>query len=286
MFTITPGGELVGYSEWPWDRLYTPVVGCFQAGRLQTYALCNQEPQPASLRGPPLRYWFRMRLAADLLRRLLEQDADVRLIRLEDGMPVNRAPQGDSGEPDGSRLVRVEELLSGGEARRPATLDGFPILLTAPIPQQVDCVYLDILGRPVDLGGYANYGGRVESGDMSLLDLRDMLLESEEFANRRIGVSERVGSLMTSHMWRELSRLESPGQRFRALTPFRICDYDDVDAGTFVSACYTLLLGRVADPTGLAHYSYMSEQEGRLAVAIELSREAAHRGVFLNVVDS
>lgn len=286
MFVVRPGGELVGYSEWPWDRLYAPVVGCFYAGRLQTFAICNQEPQRGSLKGPAIRCWFRMKLAADLLRRLLEDDPDIRLIRLEDGVPVSRAGQNRSSETDGSALVSVEALLSGGEARRPARLDGFPLLLGAPVVQQVDCLYLDILGRPVDPAGYASYGVGVVNGDMSLLALRDALLESEEFANRGITVSERVGSLITSHMWHELSRLESPGQRYRPIPPFAIRDYATMDTEAFVTACYDLLLARPVDPTGLAHYAYMAEQEGRFAVATELSREAAHRGVFLNVVEA
>jgi hypothetical protein len=284
MFAISPGGELVGYSEWPWDRLYAPVVGCFASGRLQAIAVCDEEPQRVGLKGPPIRCWFRMRVAPDILRKLTAEDPDVQLGRLEDGAPVKRAGGQGAVTPDRSRLIRVEDLLSGGEAFRPTTLDGFPTLLTAPVPQQVDCMYLDILGRPVDPGGYGNYGVQVENGQLSLLQLRKALMASEEFVNRRVTIAERVGALVTSHMWLEFSSLDSPGQRFRPLPAFRISDYASLDTEGFVSICYELLLSRVVDPVGMAHYSYMAENEGRLAVAVELSREAAHRGVFLDVM--
>lgn len=284
MYVISPGGELVGYSEWPWDRLYTPVIGLFWRGRLQAFAPCDQEPQKVSLKGPAIRCWFRLRPSPDLLARLLQHDPEVRLARLEDGSVVKRG--GQVGSLDPTRLVRVEEMLSGGETSKPAQLDGFAAFLGAPVGQQMECLYLDYFGRALDSGGFGHYGNKVVSGELSIIAVRNALMLSEEWINRGVTLGERVGSMLTSHMWCELSGLQAPGQRFRSLPTFRIRDYDALGGEGFVEACYELFLERPVDPIGLAHYVLMSETNGRLAVAVELSREAAHRGVFLNVVEA
>jgi hypothetical protein len=57
----------------------------------------------------------------------------------------------------------------------------------------VHVYFLDYLGRPADPHGLAVYQPSLESGRMSVDDLRTALLHSAEFRNRRLLVSDQLG---------------------------------------------------------------------------------------------
>jgi len=281
MFLLTVGGEAVGYSEWPWDRLYAPAVGCFARGRLRHIGICNLPPQRVGLEGPDSRSWFRMALEPELLEELAGGNPAYRIARLEDASTVPNAARA-AAAPSG----RVEDLLALGEGPRRVALDGFPAFLTAPEPHQLDILYMDILGRAPDPVGREAYLNKMRTGAFDLLKVRDELLESEERQRRNVTLGDRLGSLLTSHLWRQLAAYGSPGKRWRELPRFRVGDYRGLSTEDYVGAVYELLLRRPADPQGLAHYAHVAERDGRFSVAWELSREAAHAGVFIQVVDT
>lgn len=283
MFVVDRNRELVGYSAWTWDSLYAPVVGCYHHGRLIAHAVCDQEWQDIGLDGPKQRWWFRMRVASDVRQALEDRDPAVRLLRMEDGEPVAFA--GPPGRDASSRRAwRIEEFLSF-TSRRDARLDGFTAFLSAPLLHQLDILFLDILNRLPDPEARAHYGERMESGE-SVFRLRGFLLDSEEFTNRRITVSDRVGSLITSSMWHDLAAAEALGTRRSPLRQLRMTDYAALSDEEFATRIHLDCHGDEPSDIARDNFAALAASEGRLLVASLLVRDAAHGGRFYDLVDS
>ncbi len=312
MFTLLPSDEVVGWSAWPWDRLYTPVVGCFVSGALVATAACDLEKigtgappsmafhararrrllrelgRPAPLPPPPMdgpsdRVWFRMAVDSAVAARLRAGDPAVRIERLEDGalVPNFHAP---ASADEMRRGAPVEVLLDAPEGEQPERLDGFAAFLTAPPLHQLEVAFFEYLRRLPETGARRGYLPKLESGEITVLDLRRFILESDEFKARRVGYGARLGASLTSGVWNRLKALPTLNDGHRPLAPFALAEWEGRPTADFVQHAYQTLLGRPADSGGLAHYVHVSDVQGRAAAARELSRWAACRGVFVEVV--
>ena len=314
MFTLLSSDAVVGYSVWPWDRLYTPVVGCFVSGALVATAACDLEKmnlgappsmaflarvrrrvmrelgRPVALPPPPMdgpsdRVWFRMAVAPKVAARLRAGDPAVRIERLEDGALVPAFHPAASPAAESRRgRAPVEVLLDAPEGDRPERLDGFAAFLTAPPLHQLEVAFFEYLRRLPETGARRGYLPRLESGEITVLDLRRFILESDEFKARRVGYGARLGAALTSGTWNRLKALPTLNDGHRPLKPFALAEWDGRPTSEFVAHAYDTLLGRPADPGGLAHYVHVSDTEGRRATAEQLSRWAACRGVFVEVI--
>ncbi|WP_174300816.1 hypothetical protein [Caulobacter sp. S45] len=277
MYIVTRDGSVVGFSQWPWDQLYTPVMACFVNGRFHTHTACDLAPQTVGLRGPATRCWFRLRLESDLVQRLEDGDPLVRLARLEDGAPVEMADQRRGSLSHG----RVEELVSIGFGGR-AKLDGFAAFLSAPPSFKADTFYLDLLSRIPEPSGREDLVNDLNGG-MTVFEVRDRFLRSEEFRKRGVGMSDGIGSLITSPLWTDLVRYETPGEQIRPIRSFRVNEHGDLAVDDYVALACGLMLERKPDVAEAVRYKAMAGAEGRLAVAREISREAACNGAFFQV---
>ena len=275
MYIFDRSREIVGYSVWPWDSIYTPVVGCFRDGRLVQTSACDLLPQQG-MGGPRHAWWFRMRVDPDTRFRLESGDPSVRLMRLEDGAAV---PAAFAVETEPHPLRRVEELVAHVAAVDVLPLVGFTGFVAAPVTHQLAVLYLDVLGRRVDEGGIASYLPRMELG-MTIFQVRDEMMRSEEFRNREITVSSRVGSLVTSPIWNELRKAEPLGEWRRPLSKVRVSAYRDLDDDAFVRALHRDTHGHEADEAAVEWLLEGALDHGRDWIASVLVRDAAQGGVY------
>ncbi len=312
-FAFGPADELIGYSLWPWDSLYRPVVGLFVGGRLSGHAVCDLTrpvfmpvvavtlqarairklrgvritPQPIALEGPDAPCWFRMIVAPEIVGRLRQGDPTVRLARLEDGEAVvwaERRVEAPGATPPSGPLT-VEALLALKSAEPPRTpLDGFPAFAETPFTHQLDITFVELLRRLPDPPAREGYLPQLQSGAITLFDLRRMVMESEEFRARRIGLQDRVGALYTSTLWHDLANWPTLAARARRPVVFCIDGLQDRSDTAFVDAAYKVFLDREPDEAGRAHYLHVAATSGRRAVAVELGRWARLRGETVDVV--
>lgn len=232
MHAILASDEAVGFLPWSWDTVYQPLIGCFADGALIASGSCAQPPEamsePASLRlanriaqrlrraarlppslgrppiaGPSEAVWFRIPLPAQVAHRLRAGDPTVRLERLEDGAPCPA-----QGEPcaRSSVDVTVEDLLAGFPGPSSEALDGFAAFMTLPPLHQLEVVFMEYLRRLPEAEGRHVYLPRMESGEMTALGLRNILVQSNEFKARRIGHGSRLGAGLVSNIWLRLSK--------------------------------------------------------------------------------
>ncbi len=311
-FTSGPEGELIGYSVWPWDDLYRPVVGLFVSGRMISHAFCELlrprfmpevsrtllargrrkltgvriTPQPIALDGPELAIWFRMVAAPEIVARIGARDPTVRLARLEDGEPVawTHAQAPAAGATPGGPMT-VEALLElKSAAPPPAPLNGFPLFSNIPFSHQLDITFVELLRRLPDPAARAGYLPELQSGAVSLFDLRRMIMESEEFRARRIGVQDRIGTLYTSPVWRELAHWPTIEQATRPTTRFALHAHTGLTDEAFIAMAYKAFLDRTPDEGGMRHYLELTRTSGRREVAVELARWATLRGEGVEIV--
>ena len=205
VFDIVSDTEIVGYSIWEADPFYTPVVGCFVDGMLESAATCGLSriqiagdvstlrwrsrvkrllkrlvgrpvSQPNIMRlsvpEPDAPAWFRMRLRSEVLQRIKGGDPAVRLERLEDSRTMQMWCDGNpvTTSMDGPQVV--EALLEEPWVEGGLTLDGFPAFLTAPAQFQLEVVFVEYLRRLPEVGARDTYLPALQNGQASVLDLR------------------------------------------------------------------------------------------------------------------
>jgi len=274
MFIVDENREIVGYSAWPWDSVYTPMVGCFRDGQLVATAACDLLPQPG-LDGPEHAWWFRIRVDRETTARLEQGDMAVRIMRLEDGVLLQPA---FAVKPRGQRALRVEELVALGASADTTPLTGFTAFLKAPVAHQLGALYLDVLGRGIDPSGLAHYRTRLATGT-SILQVRADLIRGGEFQGRSITVSSRIGSLITAPIWSELLEREPIGETQTPMPEIRLSRYRDLDDAAFIRALHRDCFGKEVDD-GTAAWLTDGIGKGREWVASVLVRDAARANLL------
>ena len=283
MYVLDRNKDIVGYSMWPWDDLYAPVIGLYRNGRLLSYAICDLLPQDVRLEGPGQRCWFRLRADQDARHALEDDDPSVRLMRMEDGVEIR-----PSGARAGERVIRsrhaVDVFLSQTSVMG-ASLDGFASFLEAPLMHQLDIIFLDVLNRLPDPEARHHYGIALDTGGMSVLAARAIVMDSAEFRERNITISDRVGSLITSPLWHELREAEPLGERRTALPAIRMSRYAELSDEDFVRAIHADCHGDAPSDEATQRLAAIAGGQGRAEVATLLVRDAASVGAFLKVID-
>ena len=281
MFVTDRSREVVGFSRWPWDSLYEPLVGCFHDGRLVARAICDQGYQPVGLDGPLERWWFRMAVPPEVYLLLEQGHPSVVILRLEDAEPVRPA------RPipyERTRAVRVEEFFSATSSQRHGGLTGFTIFLKAPLNHQLDVLYLDVLGRGVDPPARSALSERFDKGE-SVLSIRRELFMSGELMERDVRPSTRVGSLITSSLWDLLQAGGPLGARPRVLPRLALSDYADMTTAEFVTRVFGLCMARTPEPPTRQRLIELVEEHGRPFVTSIILRDAASTGAFFELTD-
>lgn len=279
-YTLDRAGAVVGFSEWAWDFIYTPIVGCFIDGRLAAWAECDREPL-GGLRGPSSRCWFRMELGGDAQARLSAGDPGVRIKRLEDG----RSLEADRPEATELRRWRVEDFLAQDEQSGSIPLWGYISFLAAPSVYKTDILFLDVLGRLPDADGRRGYTEAVDRG-VSLFDLRREMMRSEEFSARGVTTSDRVGALMTSPIWNHLRPMATLGERRRGVRQLRLASYADRTDAEFVEQVYIDCHGDEPAADAVVEMTKNAELHGRRFVAGLLLRDASLGGNPMELLDA
>jgi hypothetical protein len=280
MFILDENRELVGYSFWPWDSVYTPVVGCFVNGRLVETAPCDLLPQPG-LDGAEHAWWFRMRVGADLGTRIEQGDSSIRIMRLEDGALLRPAFAVEAPE---RALLRAEELVTLASTVDAVPLTGFTAFLQAPLAHQLAILYLDVLGRQIDPSGHQAYLAELEAG-MPILQLRGQMLRDSEFRGRNITLSNRLGSLLTSPIWTELLDADPIGEDRPSLATIRLSRYEQLDDEAFLRAFHQDCYGREVDDDTAA-WMAAGIGKGRAWIASVMVRDAARANIFTDFAAS
>ena len=238
-FSIVSGTDVAGYCIWPWDRNYSPVVGCFVDGALQATAACNlhraaveQLPQTLGLRSRVKRrllrfigrsatqtsfaipmgtsgteepVWFRLSLPTHIVERLRLSDPAVRLERLEDSVVLSRF--GENAAAPASDVARVETLFHQAEVSHHEPLDGFASFLKASPQFQLEIAFVEYLRRLPEKEARDAYLPGLQARHLTVLDVRKFILASDEFKRRRVGYGSRLGASLTSGLWRKLAIL-------------------------------------------------------------------------------
>lgn len=282
MFAIDARGDLVGFSFWEADPLYTPVVGLYVDNALIAHAPCELPPQSVTLDGPHGRYWFRLNVTIEQLERIELGDPAVKLLRMEDATPIRlKRPRGAIiTQP----IHRVEDFLTNAE-HPTARLDGFPKYLTAPLTHQLDILFLDILGRLPDPAARAEYLPRLRQGQTSL-EIRKILMGSEEFQRRRLTISDRVGSFITSSLWTLFAQSEALGERRPSVRQIVMSDYTALSDSDFVIAAHRDCHGDDPTEPTVEDLAGIAGSRGRREVIDMLRRDAATGRRFFDLLDA
>ena len=280
-YTLDRAGAVVGHSEWTWDFIYTPIVGCFINGRLEAWAECDREPL-GGLQGPSSRCWFRMELGGDVHARLGAGDPSVRIKRLEDGRSLEADRPFEAME---IRRWRIEDFLAQDEQSGLIPLWGYIAFLAAPSAHKTDILFLDVLGRLPDPDGRRGYAEAVDRG-VSLFDLRREMMRSEEFSARGVTISDRVGALMTSPIWNHLRPMEALGERRRGVPQLRLASYADHTDAEFVEQVYIDCHGHKPTADAVGEMTKNAELHGRRFVAGLLLRDASIGGNPMELLDA
>ena len=89
----------------------------------------------------------------------------------------------------------MPELIAFAESQQPAwDCTGFARFLDLSVPDQIDLLYRDILGRGADPPGAASCLHEIASGQLTILDIRDRLALSDELQQgRQASVARQLG---------------------------------------------------------------------------------------------
>lgn len=282
MFFIDYRGYIVGFSFWEADPLYTPVIGLYVDNVFVAHAICELPPQSTLLEGPHGRYWFRLDATVEQLERIENGDPAVKLLRMEDAAPIRlRRLQGKSITQS---IHRVEDFLTNSE-RTQAQFDGFPKFLHAPLAHQIDVLFIDILGRSPDPGAKDEYLTRLRQGE-EVLSIRKILMNSDEFRSRRLNISDRIGSLITSGMWKVFAKSEPLGKIRPYVRQLALSDYADLLDRDFVFSAHRDCHGDDPSESTVINLIKIVSNNGRREVINLLRRDAAIGGRFFDLSDA
>jgi hypothetical protein len=230
---------LIGTFSWPFDPLFRPTIGVFQA---QTLLASAPTFRVAVERADGTVEW----VCAYKIRAPLGSDSktkpNITIACLETGqvlkVPVKSAttlPLDIKGGPEatfpqdlpsgyatslppvpyGSEITLPVTVGAGAETMLPKQANkklgiddliaigrhqrlswdssGFLDFLELSVIDQIQLLYIDILGRDADQSGLLHYANNIIAGHKSILEIRDELLASEEFQRREVSPEERVG---------------------------------------------------------------------------------------------
>lgn len=167
------GRRVRGFVPWPYDDFYRPTIGLFVDGVLQRTAPTFRR------RSAGAEEW---RCAFEIDLEDLGKDIPrVTMVCLETGALLHRL-RNPGGRADPPGAVSAEDVVAAAnDARAPLRCDGFCSFLDLSETDQIDFLYFCLLGRSADPGGLANYRRQLRANELTILDVRDQMLASDEF---------------------------------------------------------------------------------------------------------
>jgi hypothetical protein len=197
--------RLSGWIAWDDDPFFRPTIGVFvnrQLTQLVPTARQQREGRRSSQR-------WKCAFTVPLNERA--QAGHIEVTCLETGELLYSERRRDPGIATGE--LEIDDLIEIAQAKRKGwDASGFAEFLRLPRYDQLQLLYLDIFGRHVDSLGLHQYLIKMDAGD-TILDIRDSLLESDEFWCRRgafLSIDERVGQWLIWGGLRDVSRYVMP----------------------------------------------------------------------------
>jgi hypothetical protein len=158
-------------------------------------------------------------------------------------------------------------------------------------------LFLDVLGRPIDSGGAASFGAALAGGESRASALGD-LLGGTEYSLRHIEPAIRLYYAALARMpdyaglknWSGalsggVLTLAAAGDQFASSAEF-LLDYGNLDNTGYVQQLYRNVLGREADPAGLANWvGQLNAGTSRGTVLIGFSESPEFQADIANQVE-
>jgi hypothetical protein len=172
------GLRLEGELAWPYDVFYRPTIGIFVNGLLKNIVPTNRRPSARPSGSWGCLFECDIEEYEDLLD-------DVTIRCLETGSVLKSFYKSDRNKTMVTENIQsVRDIIHAvEEAREVGRCDGFPSFLDLSTMDQIDLLYFCVLGRAVDPEGLNFYLSRMCSGEITILDVRDRLLVSDEFVS-------------------------------------------------------------------------------------------------------
>ena len=172
-------GVLEGWLAWPDDTLFRPSIGIFQEERLievvRTRRVWCEE------RGLEPQYLCRFRKEKFDPAKLTGA-GEVSITCLERGEVMHHFPAQSEAV---SKTISIDAIRRMAQSANTATgTSGFVSFLKLPLLDQLQILYLDLLRRPVEPSAVKMRHVSIAKGDVTILDIRDEILDSEEFRGR------------------------------------------------------------------------------------------------------
>jgi hypothetical protein len=203
-------GGVAGWMSWPDDQIYRPAVGLFMDGVLRAAVPTFRSRQVISggltLQREDLRKssapsgsrpgWVcAFDIAGDLIGSEVRQRdiRDISVVCLETGQVLYPALS-PLDLDDSSGVLAIDDLITRTlYFQEPPDVSGFSNFLSLSTRDQLAVLYLTVLGREVDREALETFDAQLIDGATTILDIRDQMLTSSEFANRKISIYERIG---------------------------------------------------------------------------------------------
>ena len=179
-------GKVEGTLDWPYDQFFRPLIGFYSLGRLKEIISTVRRPNEAG-------QWA-CYFSAELPKKLLD-DGELLIACLETGNILYSRPHERRLAETPSHL-EVEDIIDAGRHRTASfNYSGFPSFLLLPLIDQLNILYYDFCGRFADNDILERYRGQIAAGQLSILDVRDELVASDEVVSRynQISLDERLG---------------------------------------------------------------------------------------------
>lgn len=207
---VLAGGQLRGTVPWPHDPFFRPSIGVFVGHELR--AVVPTVRRPAGRAGDPAAWPCMFELPLSRLGKDVEP-AGLRAICLETGMALRIQGIGSTQPGAAQECMSVDELISLAEARRqPWDCTGFRSFLDLSLTDQIDLTYRDVLGRGPDPEAWKTSRRSLGQGELTILDVRDQMLASDEFIASRSGaVVNRLGHWLVWGGLRDIVETLVPG---------------------------------------------------------------------------
>ena len=178
---------------------------------------------------------------------------------------------------------RVEDLLSHSSELSNVRLDGFAAFLAAPTVHRVATLFLDYLGRLPDEAAMVTYVDHLNRSHW-FFTIRSSLTQSQEFLERKIKITDRVGSLITSTFWNKLRTYEPLGERRRDIPRIELASYSGLSDLEFAKVLHEDVHGDSSDEGAAIRLGEYAGVHGRRAVASLLLRDAVAGQRFLELI--
>jgi hypothetical protein len=188
--------KVEGTFDWPYDQIFRPLIGLYSLGRLKALISTVRRPNEAG-------QWS-CYFSAELPKKL--RDGELMIACLETGDILYSRPH--ERRLTGTPLqLQVEDIIEAGRQRTASfNYRGFPSFLILSLTDQINILHYDFCGRFADHDILERYRGKIAAGQLSILDVRDKIVTSDEVVRQynQISLDERHGRWCLWHGFAEI----------------------------------------------------------------------------------